>query len=227
MKVFPGEALAFNLGHSYSALQSLTAIFSASHFTSSAPLSSLARISILFISEARTLFSASYGTLHPPRPSLQLPLLGAPLHTRLFNMVGWHERRLSTAILGGPGMSCIPQSEGTRAGVGEKIWVVRLLFSLPLSTFPSAHRPLFSSSTSFRPWPSLSVPLPFLPPSPAFLLLPFCHDWWPWCFAPRQFINFMKRVWAVSSSSTLPLFCFILCFYFHRHCPHTPPTSFF
>lgn len=50
MKVFPGDALAFNLGHSYSALQSLTAIFSASHFTSSAPLSSLARISVLFIS---------------------------------------------------------------------------------------------------------------------------------------------------------------------------------
>lgn len=50
MKVFPCDARAFNLGHSYSALQSLTAIFSASHSTSSAPPRSLAGISVLFIS---------------------------------------------------------------------------------------------------------------------------------------------------------------------------------
>lgn len=62
-------------------------------------------------------------------------------------------------------------------------------------------RRLLSSS---RPWPSLSVPLCSLL-LPLLLLLslqlfylPFCHDWWPWCFAPGQFINFMTRAWIVS-----------------------------
>lgn len=131
-------------------------------------------------------------------------------------MAGRHERRLSTAILG-PGWGRIPQSEGTRTRSGKDLGRSP---TFPTSTvcFPSARR-LHSSS---RPWPSLSVPL--LSPSPSYVShfgMIDDHD----AFAPGQFINFIKRVWA--ASSPLPTPSLILCFHSHRRCPTLSSHVFF
>lgn len=147
MKVFPGDAPAFNLGHSYSALQSLTAIFSASHFASSARLGSLARISVLFISERGLCFLllliGRYIT-----PPLPLTTFGGCAASLAFVQHGWPGMKGDSPSPSWGQDEMHPAERGNEDEVGKKIWVVRLLSPLPLSTFHSASPPLSSSSSS-------------------------------------------------------------------------------
>lgn len=228
MKVFPGDALAFNLGHSYSALQSLTAIFSASHFTSSAPLSSLARISVLFISGWGFCFLLPMGRyITPPLPSHHLCWVRNFTHvcsTWLAGMKGdspspsWGQDELHPAERG----------NGDEVGKRSGSFAYFPHFHCPLSIRSSP--PLFlllllRQTLTFPLCPTSLHLLPFLPPPPPF----FSH------FAMIDdhdvlVLDSLLTSWRGSgqwAASPPPLFCFILCFYFHHHCPHSPPTSFF
>lgn len=141
MKVFPGDALAFNLGHSYSAPQSLTAIFSASHFPLSAPLTSLARTSI---------YGWGLCFLLPMGCVIILPLpLNAPCWVRDFFHI------CSTPLAGMKGDSSSPSRGRDELHPAER-------------GDEDEASPL-SSSFSFRLWPSrLSHFSPSLPASPLF-----------------------------------------------------------
>lgn len=106
-----------------------------------------------------------------------------------------------------------PAESGNEDEVGKYLGrSASLLSHCPL---PLSMPPLLLKTLTFPLCPTLLSSPPPPPPTPALQLfyLTFWHDWWPWCFAPGQFINFMTRTWIVSRPHSSSFY-----FFPHSHC---------